>query len=74
VGVHSAASNAGAAVPACGRCRHFAGAPADLEHAFPGLVSFGSGYSSVRADDGLCRVHDRYVTASHHCGKFAAHA
>ena len=67
-----ASARAATLPPACSRCRHFANASEELERAFPGLVTMGSGYSSVRADDGLCRVHDRYVTASHHCSGFVA--
>jgi len=54
----------------CIGCRHFHNAPQDLEDAFPGLVTMGSGHSSVRAEDGLCVVHDRYVTATHMCARF----
>jgi len=55
---------------ACIACRHFATDAATLERELPGLVSMGSGYSSVRANDGICRRHDRYVSASQHCAQF----
>jgi hypothetical protein len=55
---------------ACIACRHFATDPATLERELPGLVSMGSGYSSVRANDGICRRHDRYVSGSHYCEQF----
>jgi hypothetical protein len=58
--------------PACGLCRYFNAAPADLEQAIPGLVTMGSGYSSVRDEDGICGLHDRYLGRTNHCAAFAA--
>lgn len=55
----------------CGECRHYAAAPDDLERGIPGLVVMGSGYSAVRACDGLCRRHDRYLSANHGCAEHA---
>jgi hypothetical protein len=37
----------------------------------PGLSSLSSAYAAVRADDGICAVHDRYVAASSVCADFA---
>ncbi len=54
----------------CGRCRHFHSAPDRLEEQIPGLVVMGSGYSAVRAGDGLCAVHERYLSAAHYCAGF----
>jgi hypothetical protein len=56
---------------ACRGCRHFAAAATALEAAFPGLASLSSAYASVRADDGLCLAHDRYVTAASACAQFS---
>jgi hypothetical protein len=56
----------------CADCRHFSHSPLDVEAAFPGLCSLGSGYASVRSDDGICAVHDRYVAASSVCAAFSA--
>jgi hypothetical protein len=56
----------------CTECRHFDHAPLDIEAAFPLLWSLSSAHASVRADDGLCAVHDRYVAASSICAEFAA--
>jgi hypothetical protein len=56
-------------VACCGNCRHFAGTPVDLETQWRGLRVFGSGYSSVRSDDGICRLHERYLAASSLCGR-----
>ena len=64
--------SAGMAV--CGRCVYFENDPAALEQAFPGLTSMGSGYASVRAEDGLCRRHDLYLSAHDHCASFVAAA
>jgi hypothetical protein len=58
----------------CTHCRHFNPAPADIEAAFPGLWSLSSAYASVRADDGICAVHDRYVAASSVCAVYDAAA
>ena len=56
----------------CGSCRHFRNDPAYLEAAIPGLSSLSSGAASVRADDGLCLAHDRYLSARASCPRFAA--
>ncbi len=55
----------------CLGCRHFDHEPADVEAALPGLSSLSSAYAAVRADDGICAVHDRYVAASSVCADFA---
>ena len=44
--------------------------PLDLEAALPGLSSLSSAYAAVRSDDGICAVHDRYVTASSLCASY----
>src|SRR6266403_4286519 len=58
--------------PACGNCRHFFNASPAIESALPGLSSLSSGYASVRADDGVCSLHDRYIAAESLCGRHAA--
>jgi hypothetical protein len=58
----------------CGACAHFRNDPAFLESSFPGLTSFSSAYASVRADDGVCARHDRYLAASSSCAEFAPRA
>jgi hypothetical protein len=55
----------------CGICRSFRNDAAYLEAAIPGLSSFSSGFSSVRADDGLCLRHGRYLGAGGCCPQFA---
>ncbi|HLN25232.1 MAG TPA: hypothetical protein VK558_14765 [Patescibacteria group bacterium] len=41
-----------------------------MERLLPGLASFCSGSASVRADDGICALHDRYLRASDHCDQW----
>jgi hypothetical protein len=55
----------------CRFCRHFRNDSAFLEASFPGLTSMSSGYGSVRADDGICLRHDRYLSAESSCADFA---
>jgi hypothetical protein len=54
----------------CRTCRHFRSDPRLIEALTPGLVSFGSGDASVRADDGLCLHHARYVAANAGCESY----
>jgi len=39
--------------------------------ALPGFASLNSASASVRADDGLCLQHDRYLGARNSCARFA---
>jgi len=55
----------------CLGCRHFNHAPVALEAALPGLSSLSSAYAAVRADDGICAIHDRYVAGSSVCAQYA---
>ena len=57
---------------ACGRCTRFDSRPHAIEAAFPGLASMGSGSASVRAQDGLCALHGRYLPATAYCAAFEA--
>ena len=57
----------------CGRCVHFRNDRAYLEAAMPGLTSMSSGDASVRADDGICLRHDRYLSARASCAEFRPH-
>jgi len=56
--------------PRCAACRFFCSDPQELESRIAGLRSFGSGFASVRAGDGLCERHDRYLHESAHCASF----
>jgi hypothetical protein len=58
----------------CRTCRHFRNDAAFLETALPGLTSMSSGHGSVRADDGICLRHDRYLGADSSCADYAARA
>jgi hypothetical protein len=58
----------------CGSCVRFRNDPALLEAAMPGLSSLSSAYASVRADDGICLLHDRYLSARASCADFSARA
>jgi len=49
---------------------HFEREPLALERSIPGLRSLGSGFASVRADDGLCRRHERYVSSHASCAGY----
>ena len=55
----------------CRHCRHFRNDPALIEAEMPGLNSMSSGYGSVRADDGICLRHDRYLNAEASCPQFS---
>ncbi|HEY0232979.1 MAG TPA: hypothetical protein VGC55_17160 [Dokdonella sp.] len=53
---------------------NFDGAAHTLEAEIPGFAVMGSGYASVRADDGLCRLHARYLSGASRCESFARRA
>ena len=54
----------------CATCAHFRNDPAYLEQEIPGLASMSSAHASVRADDGICALHDRYLSARSSCAQF----
>ncbi|MEP7041857.1 MAG: hypothetical protein ABI843_02275 [Dokdonella sp.] len=56
----------------CGGCRHFDDDARTLESEIAGLVVMGSAYASVRAGDGLCRLHRRYLSSTSRCDAFEA--
>jgi hypothetical protein len=51
----------------CANCAYFTDDARALESAIAGLRSFGSGFASVRGEDGLCSRHERYIGARSHC-------
>ncbi len=55
----------------CVDCRHFRNSPQYLEATFKGLSSLGSGYASVRKDDGVCEEHGIYLSAMASCERFS---
>lgn len=52
---------------ACTSCRHLLADAADLEARLPGLASLSSAFAAVRAADGLCTLHGRYVAGTGIC-------
>jgi len=66
----NAARVAAIAEESCGSCRYFCQSPHEIESQMPGMRSLGSGHASVRATDGICRRHDRYLGATSHCADF----
>lgn len=56
----------------CGNCVHFCNAPAALEAAFAGLTAMSSGHASVRAHDGLCNLHEVYLSYRDYCASYSA--
>jgi hypothetical protein len=56
----------------CASCTHFRNEPAFLEKAMPGMTSMGSAHASVRAEDGICLRHDRYLSARSTCAEYAS--
>ena len=45
----------------CRSCAHFDDDPAHLEAEVPGILVFGSAYSSARGHAGMCRKLDRFL-------------
>jgi len=58
----------------CAVCAHFRNEPDYLEREIPGLATMSSAHASVRADDGICTLHERYLSARSTCTAFALHA
>lgn len=55
----------------CQNCTHFQNDPGIVEKLFPGLYSLSSGYASVRDHDGLCMLHQLYLSARDSCLNFS---
>jgi len=54
----------------CFGCMHFHNSPVYLERIYPGIKTMSSGFSSVRKDDGICTLHDLYLSADAHCEQY----
>jgi hypothetical protein len=54
----------------CLNCSNFRNHPQYLEKVFKGLNILSSGYASVRKDDGVCLLHDLYLSADAHCEQY----
>ena len=52
------------------KCVYFRNSPDYLERVIPGLKTMSSGHASVRKDDGICTLHDLFLSASAHCEQF----
>jgi hypothetical protein len=55
----------------CRNCWHFRNDPEFLEATFKGLSAMSSAWGSVRAEDGICQKHDRYLSPDAFCADFA---
>jgi hypothetical protein len=55
----------------CQKCAYFQNDPAVLEKAYPGLTAMGSGYASVRDQDGFCNYKQLYLSARDSCPQLA---
>ena len=60
-----------AAAPSCRTCAHFVGDALAFERELPGFNALSSGFAAVRGDDGLCKQHQRFVSALSRCAQFA---
>ena len=56
----------------CAACIYFENDPSAIENAFPGLVSMSSAFASVKAQDGICRRHEVYLSSRDNCDDFTA--
>jgi hypothetical protein len=54
----------------CLSCVHFDNSPQSVEASLPWLKTLSSGFASVRDQDGLCALHERYVSARASCPAF----
>jgi hypothetical protein len=63
----AAAARLGAPQLSCWNCRYFCRDPREIEAQLPGMRSLGSALGSVRATDGICSVHERYLDPSSTC-------
>ncbi len=66
------AATAARAEAICLNCAHFRNSPAYLESVIQGLNTMSSGYASVRKDDGVCQLHDLYLSAAATCEQFSS--
>jgi hypothetical protein len=67
VSAAKAPAPATAPVRLCANCRHFRGDAPDVEAHLRGMRTLGSAYGAVRATDGICTLHDRYLNPSSTC-------
>jgi hypothetical protein len=56
----------------CFTCVHFHNSPKYMENVYPGLNTLSSGNASVRKDDGICSLHDLYLSAAAYCDQYSS--
>ncbi|MGA7594070.1 MAG: hypothetical protein WCA64_02640 [Gallionella sp.] len=56
----------------CFGCKYFSNSPEFMERTYPGIKTMSSGYASVRKDDGICSLHDLYLSASAYCEQYSS--
>ena len=56
----------------CFGCKYFNNSPEFMERTYPGIKSMSSGHASVRKDDGICSMHDLYLSADAHCDQYSS--
>jgi hypothetical protein len=61
------------AQPNCMPCTYFCEDPVLIEAHLPGLAILSSGHASVRAQDGLCILHELVINGRRRCDAFSAH-
>ncbi len=54
----------------CLHCSQFRNSPAYLEDLYKGFTTMSSAHASVRKDDGVCLLHDIYLSADNWCDRF----
>jgi hypothetical protein len=54
----------------CQKCIHFQNHPTIIEKTYLGLTIMSSGFASVRDDDGICNLHQLYLSARDSCQHF----
>jgi len=54
----------------CFTCKYFHNSPKYMESVYPGLNTLSSGNASVRKDDGICDLHELYLSADASCEQY----
>jgi hypothetical protein len=54
----------------CLDCNYFNNEPGNVEESFPGLTALSSAYASVRADAGICSLHELFIAPWARCRDF----
>jgi hypothetical protein len=58
----------------CGACVHFSDDPRALEQTFVGMTILSSAWGDTRGDQGLCKLHDRFLQPVMRCPAFVGRA